>query len=186
MSVVAITGYKNYELGISKNNDPAISYIKMAIKKNYFLLLKKDMNWVLISGQLGIEMWAAEVVFDLQLEHPDLKLAILTPFLNQEKNWNETNKEYYETICMQSDFVESISQKEYESPEQFRQKNILFIEKSNASIVVYDTERDGSPKFYMDLVKRYQEKHEYECRMITFHDLQLIVEEEQEKTRDFY
>ncbi len=87
---------------------------------------------------------------------------------------------------MQSDFVESISQKEYKSPEQFRQKNILFIEKSNASIVVYDTERDGFPKFYMDLVKRYQEKHEYECRMITFHDLQLIVEEEQEKTRDFY
>ncbi len=85
MSVVAITGYKNYELGISKNNDPAISYIKMAIKKELLPFIEEGYEWVLISGQLGIEMWAAEVVFDLQLEHPDLKLAILTPFLNQRK-----------------------------------------------------------------------------------------------------
>ena len=36
---------------------------------------------VLIQGQLGIELWTAEVVIDLRVEYPDLKLGIITPFM---------------------------------------------------------------------------------------------------------
>ena len=36
-------------------------------------------------GQLGVEIWAAEVVMELQMEYPHLKYAVITPFLEQEK-----------------------------------------------------------------------------------------------------
>ncbi|MGQ0421609.1 SLOG family protein, partial [Bacillus sp. HC-Mk] len=28
-------------------------------------------KWLIISGQLGVELWAAEVVFEMQVEYPD-------------------------------------------------------------------------------------------------------------------
>ena len=80
------------------------------------------MEWVIISGQLGVELWVAEVVFDIQEEYPDVKLAVFTPFLEQEENWKEDSREYYEFILSQADHVDSITKRKYESPEQFKLK----------------------------------------------------------------
>ncbi|MFE8702183.1 DUF1273 domain-containing protein [Cytobacillus sp. FJAT-54145] len=184
--VAAVSGYKPFELGIFQQNHPSVTYIKMAIKKQLEALLDEGLEWVMISGQLGSELWAAEVVFELQEEGYDyLQLALITPFLNQEENWKEPNKEWYESIIMQADFVDSITKKPYESPAQFRLKNQFFIEKSDALVLLYDTEKEGSPKFLYETALQYQSKKEYEIRMITFYDLQVAVEEDQLKNQDF-
>ncbi|MGF2616817.1 DUF1273 domain-containing protein [Rossellomorea vietnamensis] len=182
--VAAVTGYKSYELGIFKEDEPALQYIKAAIQKQLESLLEDDLEWVLISGQMGTELWAAEVVFDLQIEYPDLKLAILTPFLNQKENWNENNKEYYEMITSQADFVDSVSKQPYTSPAQFRNRDQLFLHKSDALIILYDEEKEGSPQYFYKAAKEYKESHPLDIRQITFMDLQWIVEEEQYNTID--
>ncbi|MEI5907242.1 DUF1273 domain-containing protein [Bacillus spongiae] len=179
--VVTITGYKTYELGIFNSNDPAIGYIKLAIKKELLALVDEGLEWVLISGQLGVELWAGEVVLELQEEHPHLQLAVLTPFFHQEERWKDHEKERYEWVTIHADFFESISKKAYESPQQFRQKDILFLQKSDATIIVYDEEKEGSPKYFLNLAKVYKEKNPYEIRQISFYDLQMVVEEEQFK-----
>jgi uncharacterized phage-like protein YoqJ len=141
---------------------------------------------VIISGQMGVELWAAEVVFDLQMEYSDLKLAILTPFLNQESKWNETNKEYYEFILSQADFVDSITKREYESPVQFRQKNEFLVSKSDGLLLLFDEEKEGSPKYLLETARKKQELTSYFIGFITFSDLQLVVEEENMKNADFW
>ncbi len=179
--VVAVSGYKSFELGLFKQEDPAIVYIKRAIEKELVSLIDEGLEWVLVSGQIGVELWAAEVVFELQHEYPDLKLAVLTPFLNQEENWNEHNKEYYEMVVSQADFVESLSKEPYKSPQQFRNKNQFFLQKSDCLLLVYDEEKEGSPKYLYELAKKYQENHKFDIRTISFMDLQWVVEEEQWK-----
>lgn len=179
MKVVAVTGYKPFELGVFSNDHPGISYIKKAIHQRLLSLLEEGLEWVMISGQLGIELWAAEVVFDLQLEYPDLKLAVFTPFLEQEENWKENNREYYEFILSQADHVDSITKRKYESPEQFRLKNQFFIEKSDALLAMYDEEKPGSPKYMVEVAKKKEEVQNYQCYFILFSDLQDIIEEEQ-------
>ena len=90
-------------------DDPAVAYIKKAIKNQLISLLEEGLEWVIISGQLGTELWAAEVVFELQLEdYPELQLGVITPFLNQEETWKEQNKEWYESILAQADFIDSV------------------------------------------------------------------------------
>ena len=37
----------------------------------------------------GTELWAAEVVFELQEELRSTKTWVLLPFLKQEESWNE-------------------------------------------------------------------------------------------------
>lgn len=179
INVITITGYKPFELGVFSNKHPAIDFIKMAIKKELVSFLDEGLEWVIISGQLGVELWAAEVTLELQNEYPELKLAILTPFLNQEESWNEMNKDYYEMIVSQADFVDSISKQPYSSPQQFRNKNKLFLHKSQGMIIVYDGEKPGSPKYIFDEAKRLVEESKYDMRTIDFYDLQMLIEEAQ-------
>jgi uncharacterized phage-like protein YoqJ len=177
--VTAISGYKPFELGIFKNDHPAVKYIKKAIKRHLLSLIDEGLEWVLISGQLGVECWSAEVVFELQEEYPDLKLAVLTPFLNQEEKWSDQNKEYYEMIMAQADFFESISKQPYQNPNQFRVKNRLFLHKSNALILMYDEQQEGSPQYFLEEARKYKEVTHYDIRIIDFYELQVIMEEDQ-------
>ncbi|RIW33103.1 DUF1273 domain-containing protein [Bacillus salacetis] len=183
-TVAAVTGYKSFELGIFKEDEPALKYIKAAIHKQLESLLEDGLEWVIISGQMGTELWAAEVVFDLQMEYPDLKLAVLTPFVDQEEKWNDNNKEFYEMIISQADFVDSISKQPYTSPAQFRNRDQLFLHKSDAVVILYDEEKEGSPQYFYKAAKEYKENNPLEIRQITFMDLQWIVEEEQFNTMD--
>ncbi|WP_316570048.1 DUF1273 domain-containing protein [Neobacillus sp. YIM B06451] len=180
--VVAISGYKPFELGIFKKDHPSAEFIRAAFRKELQGMAESGLEWVLISGQLGAELWAAEAVFELQERYPELKLAVITPFLNQEEKWNEANREWYESILLGAEYVDSVTRKNYESPVQFRLKNQFFIEKSDSLLLLYDPEKEGSPKFIYEMAQR---KEGYPIRLITFYDLQEIVEEEQMKRYDF-
>jgi uncharacterized phage-like protein YoqJ len=185
IKVLAISGYKPFELGIFKNDHSTVTFIKAALKKELFRMLEEGLEWVLISGQLGVELWAAEVVFELKSDFPDVKLAVITPFLEQEASWSENNTEWYNSILAQADFIDSVSKKVYEKPWQFRLKNQFFIEKSDALLLLYDQEKEGSPKYIYEMAVQYQNNHSYPIQLLTFYDLQVIVEEEELKRLDF-
>jgi uncharacterized phage-like protein YoqJ len=179
VKVLYVTGYKAFELGIFKNDHAAVKYIKKAIKSRLLPMVEEGLEWVIISGQLGTELWAAEVVFDLREEYTQLKLGILLPFLNQEESWNEINREYYQAILAQADFVDAIFKKPYEGPQQLRIKNQYMVQKSDAMLILYDSEKEGSPKYpYLEAQKR-QNQSEYRVWKISFDDLQQVAEEEQ-------
>jgi len=179
IKILAVSGYKAHEIGIFKNSDPAIDIIKKAIRQHLLAKIDEGLEWVIVSGQLGVEMWAAEVTIELKDSFPSLQLAVLTPFENQEEKWNEVNKEQYEYIVMNSDFTSSISKKKYENPQQFRNKNQFMIKKSDGLLMLYDEEMEGSPKFLWNLAKQYTESNPYKLTQITFQDLQWIAEEQE-------
>ncbi|WP_079509508.1 DUF1273 domain-containing protein [Mesobacillus jeotgali] len=185
VKIAAISGYKPFELGIFQKNHPAAEYIKTAIKKTLLPMIDDGLEWVMISGQLGVELWAGEAVLELQEEYPDLKLSVFTPFLNQEETWKEANKEWYESVLAGADHVDAITRKPYENPWQFRLKNQFFVEKSDVLVLLYDPEKEGSPKFIYETAKKYQESHTYDTHLITLYDLQMIVEEEQLRQQGF-
>jgi uncharacterized phage-like protein YoqJ len=64
-------------------------------------------------------------------------------------------------------------------------KNQFFIEKSDALLLFYDQEKEGSPKYIYEMAVQYQNKHSYPIQLVTFYDLQVIVEEEELKRLDF-
>lgn len=180
MKVLLISGYKSFELGIYSNKHDAVKYIKKAIKNKILSYISEGIEWIIISGQMGTELWAAEVVFELQEEFLHLQLAVFTPYEEQEKNWNEANKVYYEEILIGADHVDSISRKPYESPLQLKAKNEFLVSKSDGCILLYDTEREGTPKYLYDLANKKKELHNYTIDLITFDDLQVIAEESNE------
>ena len=62
MKVIAVTGYKPFELGIFKNDHPGVECIKKALHRKLITFVEDGLEWVIISYQLGVELWVAEVV----------------------------------------------------------------------------------------------------------------------------
>ncbi|MBP3950680.1 DUF1273 domain-containing protein [Bacillus suaedae] len=186
MKVIAVTGYKSHELGIFDQKHDGIYYIKLALEQRLRSLCEEGLEWVIISGQLGVELWAAEVVFALKEEFKQLQLAVLTPFLEQEERWQEAAKSHYLEILQKADFVDSITKRPYDDPAQLRQKNEFIIMKAEGLLVLYDEEKPGSPRFYLDIALKRQEKEHFPILFITPSDLDILVQEEQFNRVDYW
>lgn len=181
-----VTGYKAHELSLFNRNDPRITFIKKAIAKKLRQQIENEgLEWVIISGQAGTELWAAEVVFQLQMEYPQLKLAVITPFLDQEKNWKEERQEEYQMILAQADFVSTVTKRPYEGPWQFRARDKFLLDNTDGILLFYDEDgKEGSPKYIQAKAWQRSEEDGYEVLTITAYDIQEIVEEEQQKHWD--
>lgn len=177
---LVVTGYKQHELGIFNDKHPGIPIIKKALKSQFEALLQEGLEWVIVSGQLGVELWATEIVTELQNDYPNLKYAVMTPFENPHDNWNDVNKEKFNQMWHRANYAVSLTKKPYEAPWQFTEKDKFLIQNSDGMLLVYDTENEGSPKFVKKLVDRYRVQHDYTLLMITADDLNLIAEEERE------
>ncbi|WP_368504400.1 DUF1273 domain-containing protein [Alkalihalophilus sp. As8PL] len=185
MKVLAISGYKAHELGIFDQKHQGIAYIKKAIEQKLRTFIDEGLQWVIISGQLGVELWAAEIVLSLKEEFPQLKLSVLTPFLKQEERWKEETQQHYNSIINQADFVDSITKRPYDSPAQLRLKNEFIIEKSDGLLLLVDEEKPGSPMYYLEPAKIKAEQQNYIIHYITPTDLDLLIQDEQMNHTDY-
>lgn len=181
---ILVTGYKAHELGIFNDTHDGIPIIKKAIETQLRVLLEEGLEWVILGGQQGIETWTAELILELKDEYPQLKFAIITPFLEQEKNWNEQKKEKYERLLSQADYQTSVTKKPYEAPWQFIERNKFVVRNTDGMLIIYDEENEGSPKFIKKLAEQYAEKNDYRVITIDAYDLQLIAEEIAEEGRN--
>ncbi|MBC5636476.1 DUF1273 domain-containing protein [Ornithinibacillus sp. BX22] len=174
MKTLMVTGYKPREINIFKENDQKIHIIKAAMEKRLIGFIEEGLEWILISGQMGVELWTAEIVLDLK-DHYDIQLAIIPPFENQDERWPEDIKLKYEELTMLADFYQPLYKGDYKGPYQFRAKNKWLVEKSDGCLLLLDEEYPGSIKFFYEEAKRAQK--DYSIYFITPSDLDDMVEE---------
>lgn len=180
MKRVLITGYKASELGIFSLKHPGIPIIKKAIQKRLIALLEEGLEWVVVSGAWGVELWAAEAVLDLREgAYPELKLAIITPFLEQEEKWSDDKKNSYTSVVQRANYVNSVTKTKYEGPWQFKERDKFLLRNSDGIILVYDEDTEGSPKFMKQQAAQIAAHHAYPIMTINAYDLQNIAEDEQ-------
>ncbi|MFC3041499.1 SLOG family protein [Virgibacillus xinjiangensis] len=182
MEILTVTGYKPMELNIFKEDDPRIAFIKAAVEKRLIGFIEEGLEWVLVSGQMGVELWTAEVVLDLK-EQYDINLGIFPPFENQESRWPEPLQEKYQELMMVADFFKPIYKGEYKGAFQFKAKNMWLADKSDACLVLMDDEFPGSTRFFHQAAK---EQENYPIYTITPADLDDIVEEMRMSDPDYW
>lgn len=182
MKVLTVSGCKPMELNIFSEEDHRITFIKTAIEKRLISFIENGLEWVLISGQMGVEMWTAEVVLDLK-ETYDIQIGMIPPFENQANRWPEALQFKYEELSFTVDFFEPIYQSEYKGPYQFRARDLWLIEKSDACLLLMDEEYPGSVGYFYDVAK---EEDDYPIYFITPMDLDDVVREVQMQDPDFW
>jgi uncharacterized phage-like protein YoqJ len=172
LKVIYISGYRSFELGVFKENDPKITVIKKVLKIELQQLIEEGLEWVLVSGNLGVELWATEVVAELKSEYAELKLGIIYPFREFGQNWNETNQEKKRLAQQLSDYVESVSHQTYQSPSQLKNHTQFLLEHTDGCLLIYDTEFPGKTQYFLNDAQMFQQKHPYEIRLVNMDDLQ--------------
>lgn len=173
MKILAVTGCKPMELNIFSEEDERIQYLKEALEKRLIGFIEEGLEWVLISGQMGVELWTADVVLELQQEY-DIKLAVVPPFENHTSRWPEHLQMKHEEVTIAADFYRPIYEGEYKGPYQFKARDEWFIDKSEASLILADEEFPGSVGYF---IKSTESLADYPVYFITPEDVDDVVEE---------
>ncbi|WP_414048161.1 SLOG family protein [Macrococcus equi] len=176
MKTVYITGYKPYEIGIFKNNQPEVRFIKLYLQDKIKSYIKEGLEWVIIQGNLGTELWAGEIVIRLKKQY-DIKLGIITPFLNHTEKWNEENQLYYQRIAQRADYLNSVFQDTYKGSYMFQQANQFILDNTEGTILFYDEELEASPQYFKRTLIDFMEKNHYTMDSISLFDLSEFVSE---------
>lgn len=177
MKVMTVTGYKPMELNLFNEEDPRIKFVKETIKKRLITFIEEGVEWILISGQMGVELWTADVILEELSDLYDVQLAVIPPFENQEKRWPEPLQMKYEETIMTADFYQPLYKGDYKGPFQFQAKNKWLIEKSDACLILLDEENHGSNRFFYEEAK--QASKDYPIYFITPADIDDVVRDMQ-------
>lgn len=173
-----ITGYRAQELGIYNQKHAGIPFIKQAITNRLLPLLDQGLEWVITSGQYGVDLWACEATIALKSEFPSLNCAIITAFSNQESKWSEEKQLYYKSITSQVDYIASVSKEEYSGSWQFSARDDLLLRKTDGILLLYDEENGAaSPKYIKERATKKSMVDGYQLMMITPEDIQAIADE---------
>lgn len=170
------------ELNIFKVDDQRISFIKAAIRKRLIGFMEEGLEWVIVSGQMGVELWTAEVVTELQ-EQYNVHLAIIPPFENQETRWPESIQEVYQNLTLVADFYKPLYAGDYKGAYQFKAKNRWLIEKSDGCLILMDEDNPGSGRYFYQETKGM---NNYPVYLITPADLDDAVEEMRMQDPDYW
>ncbi|MGC6767979.1 SLOG family protein [Enterococcus sp. LJL128] len=171
IKTVFVTGYRSFELNVFQENDPKVGVIKKVLKSELINFLEEGVQWFLIAGNLGVELWAGEIVLELKEEY-EVNLGVIYPFMGFGENWNEKNKELLEKIEANADYVDYVSRQPYQSPAQLKSHTAFILDHTQGCLLIYDKEYPGKTLFFEKEAEQFSETHFYEKRMISMDDLQ--------------
>lgn len=98
-----------------------------------------------ISGMaIGFDMICAEIVLELKLKYPHIKLECALPCQNQHSKWNKKEKERHQNILKHADKIRCIFQTY--SQECMHERNKYMINNSSLVIALYDDMPGGTKK----------------------------------------
>lgn len=168
-------------MNIFNETDPKYLYLKKFLKKRIIRFIEDGVEWFVIGGQLGVELWAGEIILELRDEYPNIHLAVILPYTSFESNWNETNQKLFKRVIHQADYVNYSSNTDYESPKQLRGNQVFMIRNTDGAFLVYDrlneASADGKPKYLYDLMEIYQEQEDYSLELASFEEIEFFIYE---------
>ena len=65
-------------------------------------------------GALGFDTIAAREIINFRIKHPDVRLILVLPCMNQAEMWSQAEKSAYEYTISVADEIEYISEKYYD------------------------------------------------------------------------
>ena len=117
------TGHRPNKLGYSENEIKPLleTAIDNAISGGYVTF---------ITGMAeGVDIWAAEIVLEKKKENKDLHLICAVPHPGFEKRRSQYEKERYEYIIKNADYVTTISDNYYRAC--YQKRNIWMVDRSS-------------------------------------------------------
>lgn len=122
------TGHRPDKLNISK--ETAVIKLRMAVYSAF-----QNGYTTFITGMApGIDVWAAEVVYELKRTHPSVKLIAAVPYPKFGKTRDYRVNLEYKRVLEKADYIKTISNYYYDGV--FQKRNEWMVDHSNMVIAV--------------------------------------------------
>lgn len=172
MKNLYVSGYRSFELGIFQENEPKVTQIKKVLKNRLQNYLEEGLDWIIVSGNLGVEQWAVEVAVTLKNDYPELQIALIYPYAEFGSQWNEKNQIKKAQIEQMVDYCNQTSKVPYQSAQQLKNHTQFLLDHTDGALLIYDEEFPGKTKYFVEEIRKFKEKKAYSLAFITMDDLQ--------------
>ncbi|WP_057765398.1 SLOG family protein [Companilactobacillus tucceti] len=168
-----ITGYRSYEIGMFKDDDPKASVIQKFFEECLINYIEDGTEWVLTGAQLGTEQIIGKAVTSLKDKGYNIKHAVMLPFAEFGDKWNDNNKRLLNIFLRNADYVNKLTNMRYHSGKQLKIWQNFMLEHSDGSIIFYDPESGGKPQYDYDAMKNYVDHgKDYQIELVDFDTMQ--------------
>lgn len=127
------------------NKEQAI--IKAKIKEKIIKLIENGVTYFGTGGARGFDTLAAEVILELKVLYPHIKLILVLPCANQAKGWNHEDKVKYDHIKSKADKIKILSQSYYSGCMHARNRHMV---DNSAYCVCYCKKTTGGTAYTID------------------------------------
>ncbi|MGR3741793.1 SLOG family protein [Companilactobacillus sp. DQM5] len=168
-----ITGYRSFELGIFGKDDPKEKIIEQFLKQKIEQYISNGLQWVITGAQLGIEQYSINATWKLKKENFEIKHAVMLPFSDFGKNWNESNSFLFQQSLKKADYYNYVSSKNYINPSQLKNWQDFMLNHTDGLLIIYEPENEEKGKPEFDYIKaiEYSQNHNYPIEIVHFDDL---------------
>lgn len=163
-TIILVSGYRQFDLGIFKQDDPRIDIIKTAIRRDLIRFCEEGLSWLVFTGNLGFESWVLEIANEIREEY-HFSIASLFCFADQGKYWNDQNKQALEAF-KKVDFVKHCFET-YENIDQLKNYQQFLIDSTDGAYLFYDEEHKTSLKYFYQMMS----DADHIVRQLRFDDL---------------
>ncbi len=143
---VSFTGYRPTKLPFYGENDPLCIDLKNRIAATVLKLADSGATEFFTGMALGVDMWCAEAVLELQKIRPEIKLTAIIPCRNQEIKWNFSSQQRYRGILSRCGKVICIS--EVYTSDCMHKRNRALVDICDVLVAVYDGQSGGTKFTY--------------------------------------
>ncbi|MBR1443701.1 MAG: DUF1273 family protein, partial [Firmicutes bacterium] len=113
--------------------DDNLLTVKNIVKNEVINLIENNnVRYFGVGGAVGFDMLCSLVIIDLKPIYPDIKLIMVLPCFEQDRFWNDDDKQLYAEIKHKADKIRYVS-KEY-TKECMHRRNRLLVDESKYCI----------------------------------------------------
>ncbi len=140
---VCFTGHRPEKLpGLENSADQPLRMIKSMLYFQIYRAAESGYKYFISGLARGIDLWAAEYVFDIKNRFPDIKLICAKPFAQHGENFKGDDLWCLSDILSKADDVVCVS--DSYSKDCYRLRNQYMVDRSSRLIAVVDNFKSGT------------------------------------------
>ncbi len=137
----SFTGHRVFSWGRNEL-DPRCETTKIAVADAVKKACKMGYKTFLNGMALGADMMCAEIVLALKKKYKDIQLVCVLPCNDQEKRWNEGDKNRYKYILSKADTIVTLADSYFNGCMQVRDKYL--VDNASRLIAIFTGKKGGT------------------------------------------